>query len=101
MSVIRLDTPFTDGGIHATYFFNGRILSREDMKREQDHEKAIHERLGLADGDGIVRGFEVEAKAIGGSSIGDPVVTVHAGLAVNRLGQTVALDRDVDVALKK
>jgi hypothetical protein len=101
MALTRLDMPFTDGGIHATNFFNGRILSREDMQREQEHEKAVHERLGLAVGDGIVRGFEVEAKAIGGSSIADPVVTVHSGLAVNSLGQAIALDRDVDVALKK
>ena len=101
MSVTRLDTPFLDGGLHATNFFNGRILSREDMQREQGAERAIHERLGLALGDGVARGFEVEAKAIGGSSIAEPVVTVHAGLAINRLGQTIALDRDVDVSLRK
>jgi len=101
MSATKLDTPFLDGGLRATNFFNGRILSREDMQREQDAERAIHERLGVALGDGIVRGLEVEAKAIGGSSIADPVVTVRAGLALNRRGQTVALDRDVDVSLKK
>lgn len=101
MSVTSLDTPYLDGGIHVTNFFNGRILSREDMKREQDAERAIHERLGGALGDGIARGFEVEAKSIGGSSIVEPVVTVHKGLAINRGGQTVALDRDVDVALRK
>lgn len=101
MSVTRLDTPFLDGGIRSTNFFNGRLLSREDMQREQDAERAVHERLGRALDAGIVRGFEVEARSIGGNSVTDPVVTVHAGLAVNRHGQTVALDRDVDVSLLK
>jgi len=101
MSVTRLDTPFLDGGIRSTNFFNGRLLSREDLQREQDAERAVHERLGRALGAGIVRGFEVEARSIGANSVTDPVVTVHAGLAVNRHGQTVALDRDVDVSLLK
>lgn len=101
MSVTRLDTPFLDGGIRSTNFFNGRLLSREDMQREQDAERAVHERLGRALDAGIVRGFEVEARSIGGNSVTDPVVTVHAGLAVNRHGQTVALDRNVDVSLLK
>jgi hypothetical protein len=101
MSVTQLDTPYLDGGMHLTNFFNGRILSREDMKREQDAERAVHERLGRVLGDGIARGFEVEATSIGGSSITYPVVRVHAGLAINRRGQTVALDRDVDVSLLK
>jgi hypothetical protein len=102
MSVTRLDTPFLDGGIRSTNFFNGRLLSREDLQREQDAERAMHERLGRALGPGIVRGFEVEvARSIGGNSAVNPVVTVHAGLAMNRHGQTVALDRDVDVSLLK
>jgi len=99
MSQFKLDTPILDGGIRTTNFFNGRIVAREDMQREQDAERAVHERLGRAIGAGIVSGFEVVATAIGGSSIADPVVTVRKGLAVNRLGQTVALDRDVDVSL--
>ncbi|HEX8114890.1 MAG TPA: hypothetical protein VF516_44475 [Kofleriaceae bacterium] len=101
MTRTQLDTPFLDGGIRSTNFFNGRLLSREDMQREQDAERAVHERLGRALGAGIAYGLEVEAKAIGGNSAADPVVTVHAGLAINRRGQTVALDRDVDVSLLK
>ncbi len=99
MTRTQLDTPFLDGGIRSTNFFNGRLLSREDLQREQDAERAVHERLGRALGTGIAYGLEVEAKAIGGNSAADPVVTVHAGLAINRRGQTVALDRDVDVSL--
>jgi hypothetical protein len=99
MTRAQLDTPFLDGGIRSTNFFNGRLLSREDMQREQDAARAAHERLGRALGAGIAQGLEVEAVAIGGSSVADPVVTVRAGLAVNRRGQTIALDRDVDVSL--
>jgi len=99
MTITRLDTPFLDGGIRSTHFFNGRLLSREDLQREQAAERARLERLGRALGAGIVHGFEVAARSLGGSSTTDPVVTVRAGLAVNRRGQTVALDRDVDVSL--
>jgi hypothetical protein len=99
MSMLKLEQPFLDSGVRSTYFFNGRILSREDMAREQTAEQAIHDRLGLAVGDGIVRGLEVIPKAIGGNSAQDPVVTVKAGLAINRLGQTLGLDKDVDVSL--
>ena len=99
MSATRLDTPFLDGALRSTNYFNGRVLSREDMQRDRDAERAIHQRLGLSLGHGIVSGFEVEARVIGGSSVTDPVVTVRAGLAVNRNGDTLALDRDVDVSL--
>lgn len=101
MTRTQLDTPFLDGGLRSTNFFNGRLLSREDMQREQDAGRAVHERLGRALGTGIAHGFEVQAKAIGGNSTTDPAVTVRAGLALNRLGQTVALDRDVEVSLLK
>jgi hypothetical protein len=99
MTRTQLDTPFLDGGIRSTNFFNGRLLSREDMQREQDAERAVHERLGRALGTGIAHGLEVVAQVIGGKSATDPVITVHAGLAINHRGQTVALDRDVDVSL--
>jgi hypothetical protein len=101
MSAVRLGQPYLDGGVRSTYFFNGRIVSREDMAREQDAERTVHDRLGLAVGDGVVRGLGVTAKQIGGSSAQEPVVTVKRGLAVNRRGQTLALDRDVDVLLRR
>jgi hypothetical protein len=101
MSVTSLDIPLFEGGLRSTHFFNGRIISREDMQREQEAERTIHERLGRAVGDGIVRGLEVRAGSIGGSSVTDPVVVVQPGLALNRQGQTLALDREVEVSLLK
>ncbi len=99
MSQAQLDTPFLDGALRSTNYFNGRILSREDMQRDRDAQRALFERLGAAAGHGIVYGFEVTAKALGGSSVTNPIVTVSAGLAVNRHGDTVALAADVDVSL--
>jgi hypothetical protein len=99
MSATELDTAFLEGGLRSTYFFNGRIVSGEDMRREQDAARAIHERLGVALGDGVAYGLEVSATAIGGSSVTKPVVTVKPGLAVSGCGQTLTLDRNVDVAL--
>ena len=101
MSVTRLDTPFLDGAVRSTNYFNGRILSREDMQRDRDADLAIHQRFGQALGEGIVRGFEVDMESLGGSSVQNPIVNVRPGLAVNRLGQTVALDRNVQVSLLK
>jgi len=99
MTTTSLDTPFLDGGVRSTNYFNGRILSREDMQRDRDAARALFARLGRTVGHGVAYGLEVEAKAIGGSSVTVPIVPVHPGLAVNRAGDTVALDRDVDVAL--
>jgi hypothetical protein len=101
MSATRLDTPFLEGAVRSTNYFNGRILSREDMQRDRDADLAIHQRFGQALGEGIVRGFEVDMESLGGSSVQNPVVNVRPGLALNRLGQTVALDRNVQVSLLK
>ena len=99
MSQTQLDTPFLDGALRSTNYFNGRILSREDMQRDRDAQRALNRRLGLGLGHGVVCGLEVTAKALGGSSVTAPVVTVSAGMAVNRKGDTVALSADVDVSL--
>lgn len=95
---IDLDTPVLDGGIASTNFFNGRLLSSEDLSREQDARRFGAAQLGRAAGEGVVEGFWVSAQ-IGGSTLTQPLVTVKAGLAVNRLGQTLELPRDVDVSL--
>jgi hypothetical protein len=99
MSATNLDTPVLEGGLHRTNWFNGRIVSREDLQRDRQAERAIHLRLGTAQGPGIAFGLEVTADAIGGSSLTAPSVTVSPGLAINRCGQTIALDSAVQVSL--
>jgi hypothetical protein len=98
MSSIGLKIPLLDDGIRSVRFFNGRLLAAEDLSREQDANRAAHQRIGRAAGEGIVTGLQVE-RSLDASAPLMPVVTVKAGLAVNRAGQVLTLASDVDVAL--
>jgi hypothetical protein len=93
-----LGEPITDG-VGVVNFFNGRLLSARDMRREQDSHAALRERLGRAIGDGVVEGFEVTVPTA--SSATDPVVAVSRGLAVNRNGTALELTADVQLSLAK
>ncbi len=95
---LKLDKPYLDDGIRSTWFFNGRLLSGEDLRQEQDARRAGLQQFGRAIGEGISYGLRVTAP-IGGSSTTDPVVTVAPGLAINRLGQALELRRPVQVSL--
>ena len=94
-------SPVLDGGIHNTNFFNGRLLSAEDMLREQQANRLQHQQLGQAIGEGVVSGLEVSERKVVASPPGKPscIVTVSAGMAINRLGQTLCLPANTDVAL--
>ena len=91
----NLMTPFLSGGLKSIKFFNGRLLSGEDLTTEQAASREERERLGLAIGDGVVTGLEV-AVTPGAAS---PTVTVQPGLAINREGDAVNLASPVDVSL--
>jgi len=98
VSTIELLKPVLNNGIETTNFFNGRLLSAEALKR-QDEAQAVRSRdMGAAIGEGIARGLEVSATA-GADSVAFPTVSVTAGLACNRLGQFMRLEGDVDVLL--
>jgi len=56
---IQLETPFLEGGIAFTNFFNGRLLSGEDLTREQQARRAVAQQLGHAVGDGVAYGLWV------------------------------------------
>jgi hypothetical protein len=98
MSPVQLESPVLAGGIRSLNYFNGRLLSAEDLTREQAALYEQRRRIGVALGEGIVGGLEV-AEAQGVSTVGQPVVTVRSGLAVNRNGHVVTLPTNVDVAL--
>ena len=98
MTLIQLRTPILDGGIKSINFFNGRLLSGEDLSQEKAANKQARQQLGQALGDGVAYGLEVNETS-GQSTNQAPVVTVNAGLALNRLGQTLQLTSAVDVAL--
>src|SRR3954463_13438785 len=98
--VLQLQQPLTDGGIPPVNFFNGRLLAGKALPREQTARREADARLGRAIGDGVAYGLEV-ARDAGLDQPAAPVLRVKAGLAVNRVGQTVRLGADVSVALAR
>jgi hypothetical protein len=99
MTTQALDQPFVAStALRSVNFFNGRLLTGDDLSREQATQEARLRRLGRAAGDGVAFGFEVEEQPAL-TSKQKPVVTVSAGLAVTRSGIALQLDTDLDVAL--
>ena len=98
--ILQLQQPLKEGGIRHVNFFNGRLLTSKDLTREQAARCEADARLGLAVGDGVAFGLEA-APDPGLNTPGTPVVRVKAGLAVNRLGQTLRLTGDTSVALTR
>lgn len=98
--VLQLQQPLKDGGIRNVNFFNGRLLTSKDLTREQQARREADRRLGLSIGDGVAFGLDVvrDAKHDAPAS---PVLRVAAGLAINRLGQTLRLVDDTSVALSR
>ena len=52
---IELLQPLLEDGIRNVNFFNGRLLSAEDMRAEQVASRLQHQLLGQAIGEGIAR----------------------------------------------
>jgi hypothetical protein len=98
MSSTELLQPILDGGIRSVKFFNGRLLSGEDMSDEQAANHEGRDRLGQAMGEGVAFGLEV-SEAAGLSKRDAPVLTINAGMAVNRQGQTLKLAAANSVSL--
>lgn len=97
MSITNLQTAILNGGIYWNNFFNGRLLSGEDLSQEQADNLEGRRRLGRPIGDGVAFGLSTSETL--GSAASAPTVTVTAGLAINRQGQTLALNEDTDVSL--
>lgn len=96
MTPAELLKPILSGGVRSVNFFNGRLLSGEDMSREQEANRETHKMLGRAIGDGIAYGFEVSRAAGSGTSA---LVTIQPGLALNRNGQTLRLSSPINLSL--
>ena len=92
---LELLEPMLRGGIRNTHFFNGRLLTAEDLRVEQRANRQQHQQLGLAIGAGVVEGYEVRL-ANNGSQ---PVLRVGKGLALTGKGVALALAEDADVGL--
>jgi hypothetical protein len=94
-----LEQAVTAGGIRSVNFFNGRLLTGEDLSREQDANELARRRLGRAAGTGVAYGLEV-SEASGGTTE-RPVLTIQKGLAVAPSGRALALGDRIDVALTR
>lgn len=92
---LELLEPMLHGGIRNTNFFNGRLLTAEDLRAEQQANRAQHQQLGQAIGAGVVEGLEVRLQSNGAR----PVLHVSQGLAITSKGAALALSEDVAVAL--
>jgi hypothetical protein len=93
MEQLALDTGFVTHGIPHVSFWNGRVLTAEDLRDEQLANQSGRTQLGRVIGSGVVSGFEVYQ--------GKPEthVEVRPGLAIDGEGQVVELPVDVDLAL--
>lgn len=96
MDFTELLEPVLTNGIRVNNFFNGRVLTAEDLRAEQQANRAQHRQLALALGEGVANGLEVRA---GTADDGTPVLTVSPGLAFTREGDAVALGREARVRL--
>ena len=96
--VKALQDPILEDGIPFTAYFNGRLLSGEDLARDQQGNREARRRIGQAVGEGIAFGLEV-FETPGQSTNTTPVVTVRPGVAINRQGQVLALRSPVDLNL--
>src|SRR6185295_8945664 len=96
MSTVDLLQPVRAGGVQRNNFFNGRLLSAEDLRAEQEANRARHRQRANATGDGVARGMEVSVVAKGP---GSPTGGVTGGLALNRCGDLLALGEKTTVAL--
>ncbi len=85
-----LDQIETAGGIAVPNFFNGRILSAEDLRMVMAADRRHRTLVGRALGPGIADGLRV-SRASGSS------VTVTAGVAVNRHGEVLDLPTNLEV----
>lgn len=99
-SIEQLLTPIYDeGGVRSVNFFNGRLLSGEDLSDEQEAQRQARRLIGRALGEGVAYGLEVTEASEEVSTTQYPVISVEPGLAVNRAGQTLRLSARTEVGL--
>ncbi len=93
MTTIKLLKSILDDGIKRTNFYNGRILTADDLKKEQEACNETNRRTNIAAGEGVVYGLEVRS----GGTTTDPVVSIDPGMAISRSGSTLYLGRTADI----
>src|SRR6478609_4958368 len=94
----NLLTPILNDRTRSVNFFNGRLLTGEDLTAEQQANRVAHSLLGQAAGSGVAYGLEVTESATL-SQVASPVLSITRGLAINSNGGTLLLDSDTDISL--
>ncbi|WP_437576632.1 hypothetical protein [Sorangium sp. So ce887] len=95
MKSTELLQPILEGGVRSINFFNGRLLTGEDLTAEQAASREWLGRLGKLLGGGVAGGLTVSPSPVAGK----PAVIVDAGLAMNALGQALRLTSAIEVSL--
>jgi hypothetical protein len=94
----NLLTPILNDRMRSVNFFNGRLLTGEDLTAEQKANRVAHSLLGQSIGSGIAHGLEVSESTTLSNAL-KPVLRITRGLAINPNGGTLLLDNDTDVSL--
>lgn len=95
---VELFTPILKGGVENTHFFNGRLLTAEDLQTQQKADLRQRRQLGRAIGEGVIQGMAVSVGETGTGGI-LPTVAITKGFALNRGGQVIELPQDVQLNL--
>lgn len=98
MSPINIQEPFLVGGLQYTNFFNGRVLSGQDLSSMQVAAQEASKRLGRATGEGVAYGMQV---TMPNESPTNPVLRIAPGLSVNRSGHALSLSTEVELSLMR
>ncbi|MCX7792198.1 MAG: hypothetical protein N2378_16305 [Chloroflexaceae bacterium] len=93
--MLKLTEAIRGDGLRMVNFFNGRLLSGEDLRQEQSADRAARELLGRAIGPGVATGL----LAAPGGTPGALEISVTDGVAINGQGQTLALGSAQTVSL--
>jgi hypothetical protein len=97
--IVQLNQVILNNGLPSINFFNGRLLSSEDLIMEKDANNEARRRLGQAIGDGVLQGLEVTSDGTPSTDQTKAVVHVCPGAAINRNGQYLTLPQNIDVSL--
>jgi hypothetical protein len=92
-NVKHLLEPLLDGGVRSTNWFNGRVLTAEDLRADQDANRQQRQLLARAVGQGVLTGLEV-------TRAGSNSVAVTQGEAINSVGQVLVLGGTDPIALE-
>jgi hypothetical protein len=88
--------PILDDGVRDVNYFNGRLLTAEDMRADQIAGRRRDQRRGRAVGEGIINGLEVRDLKAGSDT---PAVRIEAGLAVNGRGDVLDVPHAIEIDL--